>query len=284
MSEALAFVKMLKQSGEVTSYAKIAEAAYSPSPPRMIDGFQFLPRFSNDRIKVYDDENGDLVVGIRGTKVTNVNDLIADYNIIKNTLRQDLSYKQVRDQVRTIIQTLGQNIILSGHSLGGAMVIELLTEFPNQIKAAYVFNSGIGLRKFISDMATNLMCKVVPFTRKCKELKLIKQKLHVFTTGKDPISFLSKFAPSDNISLIKPLSSNVHGISNFTQTPTQTRKPNLLDTPNPIRVPTNDVVEAIYNMKAPEVDTTANLAVDTSGRADGTRGTTTVAAGTAVEV
>jgi pimeloyl-ACP methyl ester carboxylesterase len=252
---------MFKPSGDVATYAKIAEAAYSPSPPQVIDGLRFLSNLSNDRIKVYYDNSVGGVVGIRGTKVTNVNDLIADYNIIRNTLRQDLSYKQVRDQVKTIINTLGK-VILSGHSLGGAMVIELLTEFPNQIEAAYVFNSGIGLRKFISDMATKLMCKVVPFTRKCKELKLIRQKLHVFTTGKDPISFLSRFAPSDNVSLIKPLSSNIHGISNFTQLATQTRKPNLLDTPNPIRVPTNDVVEAIYNMRSPDVDSTANMGAD----------------------
>ena len=251
---------MQKISSDATTFAKIAEAAYNPSPPQTLDGYQFISKFSNDRIKVYhDNSSGNLVIGIRGTKVTNVNDLIADYNIIKNRLHLDPSYRKVRDQVRTIIDAYGPGVILSGHSLGGAMVIEILTEFPNQIKAAYVFNSGIGLRKFIADMAKSLMCKVVPFTRKCKELKLIRQKLHVYTTGKDPISFLTRFASSDNISLIKPLSSNVHGISNFTSVPTQ-QKPNYLGSVDqPVKVPTDEIVEAIYNEKAPDVDSTADL-------------------------
>ena len=66
-------------------FAKIAEAAYSPAPPQEIDGFIYNPHLSSDRIKVYQLGN-DLVIGIRGTKVTNISDLIADIHILKNTL------------------------------------------------------------------------------------------------------------------------------------------------------------------------------------------------------
>lgn len=220
-------------------FAKIAEAAYSPTPPQVIDGFTFDPNMSNDRIKVYHSGN-DLIIGIRGTKVTNANDLIADLHILKNTLRKDESYRKVKQQIEHILsQKIIRNVILTGHSLGGAMVVELLTEFPTQISAAYVFNSGIGIRRFISDMAKKLMCKVVPFTRQCKELKLIRKKLHVFTTGSDPISLLTRWGPSDNINVIKPLSRNVHSISNFTK----------LTEPEHTKIPTDQVVESLYQHK-----------------------------------
>lgn len=220
-------------------FAKIAEAAYDTTPPYKIEGFTLNTNLSDDRIKVYQAGN-DLVIGIRGTKITNAKDLIADLHILKNTLRKDESYRKVKSHIEFILsQKIVRNIILTGHSLGGAMVVELLTEFPNQISAAYVFNSGMGVRRFISDMAKKLMCKVVPFTRQCKELKVIRKKLHVFTTGKDPISILSRWAPSDNINIIKPQFRNIHSLTNFTK----------IADPELKKIPIDQVVESLYREK-----------------------------------
>jgi hypothetical protein len=54
------------------------------------------------------------------------------------------------------------------------------------------------------------------FLRKCKELEIIRKKIHVFTTARDPISILSLTTPGKT-TIVKPNSFNTHSISNFTK-------------------------------------------------------------------
>jgi alpha-beta hydrolase superfamily lysophospholipase len=218
-------------------YAKLAEAAYSKDPIYKIGPYQMLPNFSNDRVKVYAGRNpglgGDEVVfSIRGTKITDANDLVADVGVFHNKLKEDKTYQEVKHQLRRILAAKGIRVVVVGHSLGGSMAIELLTdpEFINQIEAVYAFNPGVGYKRFIADMKNKLLCRGLglKFLRRCKELEIIRKKLKVFTTGRDPISLLSYASPG-RITTVKPNSINTHGISNFTKLHPDTVENSLLE-------------------------------------------------------
>ena len=205
-------------------YAKLAEQAYLPMPKigegPSVGGFQILPNFSNDRVKVYN-RGDELVFSIRGTIVTDARDIVADLGVTYNKLKEDKTYQDVKYQLRRILAMKRMwNIIVVGHSLGGSMTIELLTdpEFMNRISAVYAYNPGVAFRRFITDMKTKLLCKGLgmKFLRRCKELEIIRKKLHVFTTGRDPISILSYAAPG-KVTTVKPNNWNTHGIGNFTK-------------------------------------------------------------------
>lgn len=206
-------------------FAVMAEQAYSSKPYERVDDYEYQPTMSNERVKIY--TNGpSLVMAIRGTKPTNAHDLVSDLHVFKNSLTQDRTYNAVKQQLEYLLsQKIMRKIILTGHSLGGSMVIELMLQFPNEISEAYVFNPGYGYRKLISDIGKKLKCLVLSFTRECKELKMISKKLHVYTTGKDPISILS-FGSYGNQHVVKPNGFNPHSISNFTKV--KVRSPELV--------------------------------------------------------
>jgi alpha-beta hydrolase superfamily lysophospholipase len=213
-----------------------------------------LPNFSNDRVKVYAGRNpglgGDEVVfSIRGTKITDANDLVADVGVFHNKLKEDKTYQEVKHQLRRILAAKGIRVVVVGHSLGGSMAIELLTdpEFINQIEAVYAFNPGVGYKRFIADMKNKLLCRGLglKFLRRCKELEIIRKKLKVFTTGRDPISLLSYASPG-RITTVKPNSINTHGISNFTKLHPDTVENSLLE--GEPEAPE----EPIANMEAPQ--------------------------------
>jgi hypothetical protein len=196
------------------TYAKIAQAAYSPTAPQEIDGYQLVLNYTNDRVKVYK-INGELVFSVRGTDVRNIGDLVADVNIFYNRLSKDRVYNDIKNQLEFLLsQKILRRMTLVGHSLGGAICTELLLEFPDRIDAVYTFNSGIGYHRFISNLKDRLSCLLDPSTRDCVELDIIKKKLHVYITGSDPISLLN-ISTHGNINFIKPNSPNVHSISNF---------------------------------------------------------------------
>ena len=126
-------------------YAKLAEAAYSKDPIYKIGEFQMLPNYSNDRVKVYTGRTpglgGDEVVfSIRGTRVTDSNDLAADVRVWKDKLKEDKTYQEVKYQLRRILSAKGIRVVVVGHSLAGSMAIELVTdpEFMNQIPPTHV--------------------------------------------------------------------------------------------------------------------------------------------------
>jgi hypothetical protein len=94
------------------------------------------------------------------------------------------------------------------------LAIELLSEFPDQITAVYVFNPGFGYKKLIADMKEQLNCAVYNASRNCIDLKTVQKKLHVYITGSDPISTLARF--NRNVHNITPTTDNTHSIENFT--------------------------------------------------------------------
>ena len=199
----------------VSTYAKIAEAAYSPEPPLTIGDYHLLPYRSTNRIKVYSNNARELVFSIRGTQITDVNDIIADLHVFNNNLTSSQMFSEVKAHLETFLaEKILRDIVIVGHSLGGSLAIELLNTFPDQIKAVYVFNPGYGYKKLIAEMKDKLSCLANDSSRKCIELKTVQKKLHIYITGSDPISTLARF--NRNVHNIKPTSGNVHSISNFT--------------------------------------------------------------------
>lgn len=195
-------------------YAKLAQQAYRDPAAQNIDGYELVPSYSNDRVKVYT-KVGELVFSIRGTDIRNINDLMADVNIFYNRLSRGSVYMNIKSQLELLLsQKIVRELTLVGHSLGGAIATELLLEFPNQIDAVYTFNSGIGYHRFIRNLADKIKCLAIPNLDGCAELEILKKKLHVYITGWDPISVLNISTPG-KVNFIKPVRANVHSMWNF---------------------------------------------------------------------
>jgi hypothetical protein len=196
------------------TYAKIAQAAYRDEPMHDIDGYRLVINYSNDRVKVYTKDQ-ELVFAVRGTDIRNINDIVADVGVFYNRLTEDRVYKSIKSQLEFLLsQKILRKYTLVGHSLGGSIVTELLLEFPDQIDKVYTFNSGIGYYKFIDNIKNKLKCLFDKYSRDCMELEIIKKKLNVYITGSDPISLLNIGSPA-NVNFVKPVTANVHSISNF---------------------------------------------------------------------
>ena len=196
------------------TYAKLAQAAYRAEPMHDIDGYRLVINYSNDRVKVYTKDQ-ELVFSVRGTDIRNINDIVADVGVFYNRLSEDRVYKSIKSQLEFLLsQKIVRKYTLVGHSLGGSIVTELLLEFPDQIDAVYTFNSGIGYYKFIENIKNKLKCLLDKYSRDCMELEIIKKKLHVYITGSDPISLLNISTPG-KVNFVKPVTGNVHSISNF---------------------------------------------------------------------
>jgi pimeloyl-ACP methyl ester carboxylesterase len=198
----------------VSTYGKIAEVAYLAEPPLAIGDYHLLPYRSTNRIKVYCSNARQLVLGIRGTELSDVNDLIASLHVFNNNLSSSHMFSEVKAHLEMFLAEKSyRDIIIVGHSLGGSLAIELLNTFPDQIKAVYVFNPGYGYKKLIAEVIQRLSCLNNHSLRECIDLQTVQRKLHVYITGFDPISTLARF--NRNVHNINPITSNFHSIYNL---------------------------------------------------------------------
>jgi hypothetical protein len=155
--------KKLKGSGLTNkSLKKIINATYKDKEdtPFVIDNYVLDDdeNFSTDEVKVYTDwENKKAVVAIRGTKKTNINDILADLNLGKPTFTNALSYlglteaddrslnlmkiprfesaKKILDNVIEYYHDkLDFKIDVVGHSLGGKIAYEISRNEPGYLK------------------------------------------------------------------------------------------------------------------------------------------------------
>lgn len=111
-------------------FFKSAEASYKDVPPNELDGFTLIA--STPTLKVYRKDKT-LLIGVRGTKLTDKQDLIADARIPLNLLKHSDRYKRDKDAFEKVVKQFppqDYEYYISGHSLGGAIDNQLKYDFP----------------------------------------------------------------------------------------------------------------------------------------------------------
>ncbi len=178
--------------------AIIAEQSYSNNPLDKIDGYDLVENTNDYKIYKKDDN---LIIGFAGTRLnpnlSSLYDITNDYMLTRGiedkSIRFNRSLKLVKDLLKQNF-----NITITGHSLGGSIVLYVSSILDNVI--GYAFNPGAGLN-------------ISKCFFKCKNLNIYLTK-----------DLLSRFAgilgtTSDaNIKYIKPIQEGLksHYIKNFT--------------------------------------------------------------------
>ncbi len=139
-----------------------------------------------------------LVIAVRGTDVSDVHDIAADANIVKGTsLKHTFRYEDAIAQIHAFLAVYSEPVILTGHSLGGSLVMDIFLTMENKIDKVYVFNPGVGL-------------KPIP----------INDKIEKYFISGDWISVLGVNRRDPNVHVTKKKKSNCavcqHTINNFT--------------------------------------------------------------------
>lgn len=127
---------------DIHNLANFASISYKQDRPKHIEGFgDYDKSLSNEYHSVYKNpESKNIYLGIRGTKMNDVNDLKADVGIfVGNTSAK--RFEDANNLVKQMKQQYPEYKITSiGHSLGGAISKEITKNNP-EIQS-YTFNAG----------------------------------------------------------------------------------------------------------------------------------------------
>lgn len=149
-------------------YAIFAEAAYYKDPNdvrKILDKYgkqawSLVPISSDDAKTFRSKDTGQVVVGIRGTDTSNIEDLFTDLALVGGVSRFTPRAKQISNIVKYAIDNYGKdNVSISGHSLGGELGRQAANQFGVK---AYVYNRAASVldtfnkeNKNIEDYSTN---------------------------------------------------------------------------------------------------------------------------------
>ena len=81
----------------------------------------YVPSLSDNKRAVYRNDKNQYIVAFRGTVVSDPEDLLDDARIIKNTLPNGNRFQREKKKVEEIKQLSNGQVVLTGHSLGGAL-------------------------------------------------------------------------------------------------------------------------------------------------------------------
>lgn len=182
-------------------------------------GSHFLvPEFSNSEAVTIKRPNNEYIIAVRGTRPTNVSDLVSDTQILfnKNVNRIE-SVKQLYKSFRA--EQPDAKLTLTGHSLGSYVAHQIANEYDENFVGFSHPSSPLGI---VSD---NLDYNVTA-----------KHKIYL-TKNLDVISSLNKYAKfTDNIISLPQKEETrgdlfgSHSIQNFLPNKKQTLKPSIVKT------------------------------------------------------
>jgi hypothetical protein len=192
--------------------AKFANAAYKDSAPKAIGTYEYDEEISSSgKYLIYIDTKNKIVINaIRGTKATDIKDLISDVAIVTGRETSDPQFKSAFDKWKQVAEKYPLNEYkhrMTGHSLGGGIVYFLcMTQpnFPND--RVCCFAPGVGASGKYRD-----------FLRECQNGSARCGNLHTYKFMGDPVCLLAalgKVNITKAKSLINPVAN--HTMSNWT--------------------------------------------------------------------
>ncbi|KNC71603.1 hypothetical protein SARC_15856 [Sphaeroforma arctica JP610] len=128
--------------------SRIASRAAYKHPDKRVESigpYVYNRGLSSTTLAVYTSLEGQALLGIRGTKITDTKDLRADWRILRNkNVFQTQRYLEAEKALTGLIDTYGAgNVNVTGHSLGGTIAAKLQERYtPNS--DTYVFRPGVG--------------------------------------------------------------------------------------------------------------------------------------------
>lgn len=217
--------KKVKQlTGDALLYSKMANESYKRSDASdTIDGFSKDKDFSQINAVIYTkQQTRTIVMAIRGTDIKNPSDLLTDLSVATGTLKASKRYKDISDLFNKVYAKYGKYIgksllaykyIITGHSLGSSLALQLLLDNPDKIDSVYLYNAGSSV-----DTVKKGLAMKIGKALGIGYYKKVSKKINIFRVAGDPISVGSRFL---NGTYTDVQSSKVdrHGMSNFLPEP-----------------------------------------------------------------
>ena len=187
--------------------ADISEICYlkPEDRPKKWHKYTLDENFNDDRFVVYFNKYS-CMVAFRGTYIKNKTDLHMDSYIVFNQMRKNKYFKKAEESLEEILKAYPKHAIhLTGHSLGGSISLFLLNSFYSKIKSSTLFNPGIS---------------VVPYKSDIIQQYAKNPKNHFVIQLGDPVSNgILKYDPKHLICFLKEKHSKIidnHLLKNFT--------------------------------------------------------------------
>jgi len=165
-----------------------------------------MPTFSNENVITIERPNKEYIMAVRGTRITNPNDLVADAQILindKNNIRVN-SVKEVYKSFRAEEPTA--KLTLTGHSLGAGVAHELANQYNETFVGFNLPASPLGILSDNLDYNTTASHKIY------------------LTRNLDVISSLNKYTKFNDTIITLPQKQETlhqwtgsHNIDNFTR-------------------------------------------------------------------
>lgn len=126
-----------------------AQGAYAKDGAN-IEGYETI--HSSPTIKAYKKAGtNNIIIGVRGTDVKDMNDIKADISTLSGSLKDTQRYKQDVEEVKRILaNNPSSNFHVASHSLGAAIADRLMDEFP-EIKTGRAYNGAFEPYAFVRD-------------------------------------------------------------------------------------------------------------------------------------
>lgn len=198
----------------VKEYARFADAAYKPMGDRvsslgdMDSPYTYDNNLSNDTTGVWVDETaGTVIMSNRGTDIKSGEDLVADAGILVGQLESTNRFATADTTFSNIKHRYpNYKIILTGHSLGGAINDALFNKYGESIHQVHNFNKGS------SPLAVS-RSRDEPHEEKAKD---DGSKVYNYFIAGDPLSVAGAHSNQNNL-VFKPVkdSVNAHSIAQF---------------------------------------------------------------------
>lgn len=118
-------------------FLDIVKTSYEKNPPAMVRDYKLIYR--SPTITAWQNPvRKSIVLNVRGTDITNKNDLLADASLPFNRLTRSTRYigdKAIVEQILQRYSPSEHEYYLTGHSLGGAIINQLKRDFPQLMNA-----------------------------------------------------------------------------------------------------------------------------------------------------